>query len=169
MPTTLARWRDSVFAPFEAGAGLFPFVTPEIRIEQVVEDGRYVVRAEIPGVDPVKDIDVTVKDGTLTIRAERTEEKRDTRHPEAHSEFHYGRLVRVLPLPMTALEESAEATYDNGILQIAFALGVPKESARHIAIRIAKPAAPKPVEPKLAEPKPTAPKAAAEKRETVRK
>ena len=64
MPTTLARWRDSVFAPFEAGAGLFPFVTPEIRIEQLMEDGRYVVRAEIPGVDPAKDIDVTVKDGT---------------------------------------------------------------------------------------------------------
>jgi HSP20 family molecular chaperone IbpA len=158
--TTLARWRDSVFAPFEAGAGLFPFVTPEIRIEQLMEDGRYLVRAEIPGVDPAKDIDVTVKDGTLTIRAERTEAKRD----RAHSEFHYGRLVRVLPLPVTALEESAEATYDNGILQIAFALGEPKESAHHIAIRVAKPAAPRPVEPK-----PTAAKAGPEKKETFAK
>jgi HSP20 family protein len=155
MPTTLARWRDSVFAPFEAGAGLFPFVAPEIRIEQLTQDGRFVVRAEIPGVDPAKDIDVTVKDGTLAIRAERTEEKRD----KAHSEFHYGRLVRVLPLPMTALEESAEATYDNGILQITFAVGEPREPAHHIAIRIAKPTAPKP----------TAPKAVPEKKDTTRK
>jgi HSP20 family molecular chaperone IbpA len=160
MPTTLARWRDSVFAPFEAGAGLFPFVAPEIRVEQVMEDGRYVIRAEVPGVDPAKDIDVTVKDGTLTIRAERTEEKRD----KAHSEFHYGRLVRMLPLPMAVLEESAEAIYDNGILQITFAVGEPRESAHHIAIRIAKPAATKPVEAK-----PTAPKAPPERKETIAK
>ena len=47
MATTLARWRD-MFAPFEAAGGWFPFVAPEIRIEQSVEDGHYVVRAEIP-------------------------------------------------------------------------------------------------------------------------
>jgi HSP20 family molecular chaperone IbpA len=145
MPTTLARWRDTVFAPFEAGGALFPFVAPEIRVEQVMDDGHYVIRAELPGVDPAKDVDVSVKDGTVTIRAERTPVKRD----KAHSEFHYGRLIRMLPLPVTVIEETAEATYDNGILQIAFAVGEPKESAHHIAIKIAKPADPKPVTPKV--------------------
>lgn len=34
-----------------------------LRLEDEMEDGRYVVRAEIPGVDPAKDVDVTVRDG----------------------------------------------------------------------------------------------------------
>jgi hypothetical protein len=53
----------------------------------------------------------------------------------------------MLPLPITVIEETAEATYDSGILQIAFAVGEPKESAHHIAIKIAKPTDPKPVTP----------------------
>jgi HSP20 family protein len=145
MPTTLTRWRDTVFAPFEAGGALFPFIAPEIRVEQVMDDGRYVIRAEIPGVDPAKDVDVSVQDGTVTIRAERTAEKR----AKAHTEFHYGRMVRMVPLPITAIEETAEATYDNGILQVTFEVGEPKESAHHIAIKTARPADPKPGTPKV--------------------
>lgn len=135
MPTTtLARWRDSVFAPFEAGAGLFPFVAPEIRVEQLVKDGHYVVRAEIPGVNPEKDIDVTVVDSVLRIRAERTEEK----HEKTHSEFHYGSLIRTLPLPADAMEETATARYDHGVLEVSFAIGEPREPGRHIAVEVAK-------------------------------
>lgn len=133
MPTTLTRWRDSIFAPFEAGNGLFPFVAPEIRIEQLVEDGRYVVRAEIPGVDPEKDIDVSVANGLVSIRAKRTEDK----HDKAHSEFHYGRLVRMVPLPTTATGETATAKYANGILEISFTIGEPRQAGRHIAIEVA--------------------------------
>ena len=58
-----------------------------------------VVRAELPGVDPEKDIDVTVEDGVLTISAERresTEKKEDTSY---RSEFRYGSFVRRLPVP----------------------------------------------------------------------
>lgn len=134
MPTTLTRWRDNLFAPFEASAGFFPFVAPEIRIEQVVEDGHYVVRAEIPGVDPQHDIDVSVESGVLSIRAERTEKQ----HDKAHSEFHYGKLVRSVPLPGAVKGGSATATYDNGILEISFTIPEPKEAARHIKIEVGK-------------------------------
>jgi HSP20 family molecular chaperone IbpA len=132
MAATLARWRDNVFAPFEAGSALFPFVAPEIRVEQLVEDGQFVVRAEIPGVDPEKDVDVSIVNGVLSIRAERTEEKRD----KTHSEFHYGRLVRTVPLPAGAQEDSATATYSNGILEVAFTLGEPQEPGRHVPIEV---------------------------------
>ena len=139
MTTTLARWRESVLAPFEAGFGLFPFVPPEIRIEQVIEDGKYVVRAEIPGIDPDKEVEVTVEDGVLRIRAERTEEKRE----RTHSEFHYGRLVRALALPPGAQEESATARYAKGILEISFIVGEAKESAHRIPIEVSKEVEPK--------------------------
>lgn len=133
MATTLARWRDNVLAPFEMGSGLFPFVAPEIRIEQLVEDGQFIVRAELPGVDPEKDVDVSVLNGVLSIRAERTEEKRD----KTHSEFHYGRLERTMPLPAGAREETASARYANGILEITFAVGESPEPGRHIDVEVA--------------------------------
>ena len=134
MPITLTRWRDSIFAPFEASGGLFPFFAPEIRIERVMEDEHYVVRAEIPGVDPEKDINVSVENGVVSILAERTEEK----HERAHSEFHYGKLVRMVPLPITAKEETGTAKYTNGILEISFTIGEARRAGRSIAIDVAK-------------------------------
>lgn len=133
MSTTMTRRRQSVFAPFDLG-GLFPFLAPEIRIEQVIEDGQYVVRAEIPGVDPDKEIEVTVADGLLKIHAERTEEKRD----RAHSEFHYGRFDRTVALPMGAMEDTAAAKYAHGILEVSVKLGEPKELGRKLPIEVAK-------------------------------
>ncbi len=133
MPTTLTRWRENLFAPFEPSGSLFAFTSPEIRIEQAVEDGHFVVRAEIPGVDPAKDVDVTVSGGMVSIRAERSEHKGD----KAHSEFHYGRMVRTVPLPLAAKEETASATYTHGILEVSFVMGEPRESTRHIAIDVA--------------------------------
>jgi Hsp20/alpha crystallin family protein len=53
-------------------AGLRPlFDRNLLRVEDELTDGRYEVRAEIPGVDPAKDIDITVHDGLLTIKAVR--------------------------------------------------------------------------------------------------
>jgi HSP20 family molecular chaperone IbpA len=105
-----------------------------------MEDGHYMVRAEIPGVDPEKDVDVSVANGMVTIRAERAEEKRD----RTHSEFHYGRLVRTVLLPITVQEESATAHYANGILEVLFKTGEPRQTGRHVAIEVAKDG-PKPV------------------------
>ncbi len=40
-----------------------------------MEGGHYVLRAELPGIDPAKEVDITVYKGQLTIKAERTEKK----------------------------------------------------------------------------------------------
>jgi HSP20 family molecular chaperone IbpA len=133
MSTTLSRWRENLFAPFEAGSALFPFVSPDIRIEQAFEDGHFVVRAEIPGVDPQKDVDVSVDHGSLSIRAERSEENRD----KTHSEFHYGQLVRTVLLPTAVREQTAIAKYAHGVLEISFAVGDTRESGRNIPIEVA--------------------------------
>ena len=140
MATTQVRWRD-MFAPFEAAAGWFPFVAPEIRIEQLVDDGHYVVRAEIPGVDPKKDIDISLVKGVMRIRADRTELKRK----KTQSEFHYGRLLRTVPLPVAAKEDTATAKYANGVLEVTFTLGETKEPGRHITIEVDKQAGPETV------------------------
>ena len=43
-----------------------------IKLEDEMDDGHYVLRAELPGLDPDKDVDITVRDGRLTINAELT-------------------------------------------------------------------------------------------------
>ena len=76
-----------------------------LRIEDRLEQDRYVVRAEIAGVDPDKDVEITVDDGVLTISAERREEVKE----KGRSEFHYGSFLRRVSLPPGAKEEQLEA------------------------------------------------------------
>jgi HSP20 family protein len=82
---------------------LSPLAGHPLRVESCVRDGCYVVRAEIPGVDPEKDIEVTESKGILTIKAN----KHDDTEGKHHSEFRYGTLVRSVTLPAGADRPSA--------------------------------------------------------------
>jgi HSP20 family protein len=141
MATTLTRWKEGTFLPFDLAAFLPPFL-PDIKVEQFVDEDRFVVRAELPGFDPEKQIDITVVNGLLKIHAERAEQV-----PErAHSEFRYGAFARTIALPPGALEDSAVANYRNGILEITFTIGPVKEPGRHVTIEV--PKEPRTVKPK---------------------
>jgi HSP20 family molecular chaperone IbpA len=123
----LSDWFDP-FAIF----GMRPFSeTQGIRIEDYVADGRYTVRAEIPGIDPDRDLTITVADGLLTIRAERTEEKTE-RH---HSEFRYGAFQRSVRLPARVREDDISATYTAGVLTIDVPLEAPPSEAKTISVK----------------------------------
>jgi HSP20 family protein len=107
-----------------------------IRLEDEMEDGHYLVRAELPGIDPAKDVDITVRDGRLTIKAERSEKKES----KGRSEFSYGSFVRSVTLPAGANEDDIKASYDKGILTVDVA--VPEQAAaeaaeKHIAVEAA--------------------------------
>lgn len=106
----LLDWLNAPWAP------LLPFTAAQtFRVEDYVEDGNYVVRAELPGMDPDEDVDITVDDGRLTIHAERREEHNEPHH----CEFHYGSFTRSVPLPARADTEHIAATYSKGILKIS--------------------------------------------------
>jgi len=110
---------------------LLPFGPGQtFRVEDYTEDGTYVVRAELPGLDPDKDIDVTADSGVLTIRAERREEHEEPHH----SEFRYGSLTRSVTLPATADTKKITASYDNGILQVSVPLDEARVEGRKIAV-----------------------------------
>ena len=102
-----------------------------IRVEDFTDEGEYVVRAEIPGVDPDKDIDVTVTGDVLTVRGERREEERD----KNHSEFHYGSFSRSLRLPRTASPEDVRATYRDGVLEVRLPMGEEPKASAHIPVQ----------------------------------
>jgi HSP20 family protein len=101
-----------------------------IRVEEFVSDREYRLRAELPGMDPEKDLTVTVADKILTIRAERTTEE-NTAH---RSEFRYGILQRATRLPATADEEKITARYTSGILEVSVPLMAAEPTGRTIPI-----------------------------------
>jgi len=89
-----------------------------IRLEDRLTDTEYTVRAELPGLDPEKDVQITVSNGILTVHAERREELQ----AQHRSEFRYGMFQRSVRLPGTADEEAVKAHYSKGILEITVPL-----------------------------------------------
>jgi HSP20 family protein len=88
-----------------------------LRVEEYRDGNTLVVRTDVPGIDPDKDIDITVTDGTLHIVARRTEPAhRD--QPDYRSEVRYGEFSRSIPLPRGANAEAVEASYIDGVLEI---------------------------------------------------
>ncbi|MCV7257513.1 Hsp20/alpha crystallin family protein [Mycobacterium shimoidei] len=125
---------SELFTAFPSFAGLRPvFDTRLMRLEDEMKDGRYEVRAEIPGVDPAENIDVTVHDGQLTIKAERSEKK----DFDGRSEFNYGSFVRTVSLPAGADEDDVKATYDKGILVVSVGISESKPPEKHVPITVA--------------------------------
>ncbi|MEO5873400.1 MAG: Hsp20/alpha crystallin family protein [Streptosporangiaceae bacterium] len=90
-----------------------------IRTENFVENGEYVVRADLPGIDPARDIDVSVDRGQLEIKAIRRE---DFRLRQERTDISYGLFRRVLRLPDDADSTSLSTRYENGVLRMSFHL-----------------------------------------------
>ncbi|CAM4527169.1 Hsp20/alpha crystallin family protein [Nocardia ninae] len=125
-----------------AGVGDFlrkivPFVgsgsSGDLRVEEAPDkDNYHVVRVEIPGIDPDRDLEVSVQDGHLTIKAERSEE----RSVGGYSEFRYGSLMRTVALPAGARDDDIAATYANGILSVRIRMNESASSARKIPVKM---------------------------------
>jgi HSP20 family protein len=99
------------------------------RVEEMARDNRYVIRAELPGLDPERDIEVTVEDRTLTIHAERRQEDSGP----YRSEFRYGSLTRLVRLPARVDAKDVTARYERGVLEVS----VPAREVQPERIRIA--------------------------------
>jgi HSP20 family protein len=106
-----------------------------MRIEEFREGDTLVVRAEMPGMDPEKDIQIDVSDQTLRIRAERREESKTEEKGGYRSEFRYGSFSRQVPLPAGASEDDVKATYKDGILEVRVPVDQAKAEARTIPIQ----------------------------------
>jgi len=114
---------------------LRPYLAQPIRVEEYVEGDHYMIRAELAGLDPEKDVEVTVGSGYLTIRAERSDET-EGKH---RSEFRYGSFSRTMGLPANADEDAVSASYRDGILTISVGLKTEqKASAKKIEVATGK-------------------------------
>jgi len=103
---------------------LRPYLGQPIRVEEYLEGDHYMIRAELAGIDPEKDVEVTVGSGYLTIRAERFG-KTEGKH---RSEFRYGSFTRSLMLPVNADEDAVTASCRDGILTVSVPLKIEQKA-----------------------------------------
>ena len=121
----LADWLESPWT------GPPPFLAGQVfRLEEGIRDDHYVIRAELPGLDPENDIEVTVDGRILTIRAERRQQD----NGPYRSEFRYGSLARAVRLPARVDPADVTARYDKGVLEVSVPVPVVKPEGTRIPI-----------------------------------
>lgn len=133
-PEPASRWPEMSrwLGGLPAGPTLHSIFGGEpIRLEDGINDGRYEIRAELPGIDAAKDVDVKARDGVLTIVAQRRENRQSNRR----SEFAYGSFVRSVLLPPGANADDISVTYAAGILTVSVGMlqARPNENRIHVA------------------------------------
>jgi HSP20 family protein len=87
------------------------------KVESYRENGSYVIKADLPGVK-VKDIQVTVENGCLTIKGERRTDKEIKKKNVEREEVFYGSFERSMPIPEGLKTEELKAKYHDGVLEI---------------------------------------------------
>jgi HSP20 family protein len=109
-----------------------------IRVDEYRDGDTQVVRAELPGIDPERDVDLTVHDGILRIHAERRSEEKTEDKGYVRNELRYGTMTRSLPLPDGAQPSDIVATYRDGILEVRIPVPPPAPDAGPTKIGINK-------------------------------
>lgn len=105
---------------------------PSVDVQE--ESGRYVVRADLPGVT-AKDIDVSVDEGVLTIRGERRASERVGKGSYERIERVTGTFARRFTLPDVAHAAAIKANYTDGVLEVVIPK-TPRAEATRISITV---------------------------------
>lgn len=93
-----------------------------VSVDVAEDDEEVTVTADLPGFDK-DDIDISIRDAQLTIRAHRDEESEQTGEASEDATYHrrertHREVSRSLRLPADINEEQANATYQNGVLTV---------------------------------------------------
>jgi HSP20 family protein len=88
-----------------------------LAIETRVENDKFVVRADLPGVEP-KDVDIKVVGDVLTIKGSREEKQETNRADYFRREIRYGSFERSISLPEGIEAGDLKATYHDGVLEL---------------------------------------------------
>jgi HSP20 family protein len=131
----LIRWRDRDLEPVGTFGWLqqqindlfdFPRI-PEMQglfdrrispaVDVVEYPDRFRVECDLPGLE-MKDIDVSIGSGVLTIKGEKKEEKVSEKAKVYRKETWEGTFQRTVSLPATVDPDKVEATYRDGVLVI---------------------------------------------------
>lgn len=104
----------------------WPTVSNRPAIESSIDGDKFVVRVDLPGVDP-KNIDVQIVNGILTVKGTREERRESDKASLFRREIRYGSFERSISLPEGIKAENLNAVHHDGVLELRAPM--PKESA----------------------------------------
>ena len=113
-------------------AGREAFWAPDVDVFE--RERNFVVRADLPGLSK-DDVRVEVEDGALVIQGERRQEREVEGAGTYRAERIYGTFRRVIPLPERADPDTAEAHFENGVLEVSLRLREEKARGKRIEIQ----------------------------------
>jgi len=96
-------------------------------------ENELVLKADVPDVE-LKDIDIRIENGTLSLRGERKFEKKDEKSGFHRIERSYGSFERVFTIPETVDPDKVKAGYQSGVLTVTLPK---KEVAKPRQIKVA--------------------------------
>lgn len=110
---------NDFFKPWSEGPTL-----PAVNVTEL--DGVWKIELAAPGLEK-EDFDVKIKNGILTVNAEKESTEEVKEENVARKEFNYTKFSRSFWLPENIREEGLEAKYDNGILTLMLPQKEPTE------------------------------------------
>jgi HSP20 family protein len=120
-------WDFPSFPRFDA-----PFEDRHPRVDVIDRETEVVVKAELPGVKK-EDLDVSLSDNKLVIKATTSQEKEEEEGAYFRRETSRGEFQRTLLLPENIDDENVQATFKDGLLE----LKMPKLAAtKHRSITV---------------------------------
>jgi HSP20 family protein len=98
----------------------FPFAgwTNEVVTTERADDGALLVHAQLGGLDPVEDVELTVSDGMLWIDAARRDEQRSEENGIVRHEVRFDAFTRSIPLPDGVSARDVVARAHDDVLEI---------------------------------------------------
>jgi HSP20 family protein len=139
--TVLQRQMNRLFEDaFGPEAGLFPqaaepargMLSPRVEVTETETDLRVI--AELPGVKE-PDIEVSLDNDVLSLRAEKKVERKDERENTHFTERSYGVFQRSLQLPFKVNPDEVNAAFEHGVLTITVPKPKEREQRRKIEVR----------------------------------
>jgi len=95
---------------------------PAVDIKE--EDNRYLITADIPGVDP-NEIEIHMEEGILSIKGERESNKEEEKENYKRIERSHGVFYRRFTMPDNSDADKISAKSEHGVLEIS----IPKKEA----------------------------------------
>ena len=117
------------FQDVESLFGELPGVAEWRAIDVMEADGGYRVSMDLPGYDE-EDIEVRLADQTLHIEAEREAEIDETEE-YLRQERHHRTVSRSVQFPELIEEDTAEASYQNGVLTVTVSKAEESKTESH--------------------------------------
>jgi HSP20 family protein len=104
--------------------------TPSVDIKE--EESRYIVTADLPGIDP-KEVEITMEKGALTLKGERRSEHTEDNAGVHRVERAYGSFIRRFSFPDSVDLDNITANGKNGVVTISIPKK-PSEQPKRISV-----------------------------------